>query len=98
MFFIIYLYVIFVLYIFLTVRARTTSSLKKTTDGVDSKIGQRLIEKETMETGQVTTFLNQHCLNDTDITVVFFSDLIGILCLGENVRVSSVPEGHGLDI
>uniref|UniRef100_UPI0037E8D390 ATP-binding cassette sub-family C member 2 n=1 Tax=Semicossyphus pulcher TaxID=241346 RepID=UPI0037E8D390 len=36
-----------------SVRRRKNSSLKKTEEAVDSKKGQKLIEKETMETGQV---------------------------------------------
>lgn len=42
-----------------SVRLRKGSSLKKTEETVDTKKGQKLIEKETMETGQVISVLNQ---------------------------------------
>lgn len=46
-------YILFVLSVFSSVRLRKNSSLRKSEDVGKAKKGQRLIEKEAMETGKV---------------------------------------------
>lgn len=88
---------LFGIFIFSSVRLRTNSSLKKSDDVGDLKKGQRLIEKEAMETGKVIQVLFLISTNDTKIDH-FSQPVFSLLCPEEVLSVPGVPACHGLGI
>lgn len=83
--------------LFFSVRLRKNSSLRKSEAIGESKKGQRLIEKEAMETGQVINIVGLPKCNDSKLEPVSW-DVCALWHPGEVLSLSPVPACHGLGL